>query len=32
MRLEGNFYKVITIDQIENSYKIEVELFLIGTN
>ena len=27
MRLEGNFYKVITIDQIENSYKIEVELF-----
>ena len=27
MRLEGNFYRVITIDQIENSYKIEVELF-----
>lgn len=27
MRLEGNFYKVHTIDQIENNYKIEVELF-----
>lgn len=26
MRLEGNFYKVHTIDQVENSYKIEVEL------
>lgn len=27
MRLEGDFYKVIKIDQIDNSYKIEVELF-----
>ena len=27
MRLEGNFYKVHTIEQVEDSYKVEVELF-----
>jgi len=27
MRLEGNFYKVHSIEQIENNHKIEIELF-----
>ena len=27
MRLEGDFYKVHTIEQVEDNYKIEVELF-----
>lgn len=27
MKLEGNFYRVITIDQSEDNYRIEVELF-----
>lgn len=27
MRLEGDFYRVITIDPSENNYRIEVELF-----
>lgn len=26
MRLEGNFYKIHAIEQIEDSYKVEVEL------
>ena len=27
MRLEGDFYKVVAIDKIEDSYRVEVELF-----